>query len=87
MYCKKCGKKLPDDAVFCIHCGTKMDIHLDALLSDEGKEDSVNTTMLDKHIMSGTDKQSASSDNKRLYMEQMQVLRTVQTYKIQNILP
>ncbi len=63
MYCKKCGKKLPDDAAFCIHCGTKMDIHLDALLSDEGKEDSVNTTMLDEHIMSGTDKQSASSEN------------------------
>lgn len=25
MYCKKCGKKLPDDAVFCPTCGTKVD--------------------------------------------------------------
>lgn len=66
MYCKKCGKKLPDDAVYCINCGTKMDTHLETLLSDEGKEDSVNTTTLDEHIMSGTDKQSASSENNKM---------------------
>jgi len=29
IYCKKCGTKLPDDAVYCIKCGTKVDHPID----------------------------------------------------------
>lgn len=25
MYCRKCGNKLEDDALFCPECGTKVD--------------------------------------------------------------
>jgi uncharacterized membrane protein YvbJ len=23
MYCKKCGKEIPDDSIYCNHCGTR----------------------------------------------------------------
>jgi len=29
MYCKSCGKELPDNAAFCIHCGTATDSNND----------------------------------------------------------
>ena len=42
MYCKNCGKKLPDEAIFCGYCGVKIEkLAKDSisLLSDEPAED------------------------------------------------
>ena len=27
MYCKKCGKEIPDDSIYCNHCGTRQWVH------------------------------------------------------------
>ena len=35
IYCKKCGTKLPDDAVYCIKCGTKVDHLIDEHIDDD----------------------------------------------------
>ena len=44
MYCAKCGQQLPDDAVFCIKCGTKVTVSLNNQeLDNNSIEDTTNT--------------------------------------------
>ena len=38
MYCKKCGKQLPDDAEFCTYCGAKVDKQEDPSGVDASKK-------------------------------------------------
>lgn len=38
MFCKKCGKKISDDAIFCSFCGTKQDLHTNDLVVPEVEE-------------------------------------------------
>lgn len=44
MYCAKCGQQLPDDAVFCVKCGTKVTVSLNNQeLDNNSIEDTTNT--------------------------------------------
>lgn len=47
IYCKKCGTALPDDAVFCIKCGTKVDRPVSAQPSDVDKTQSLQAASTD----------------------------------------
>jgi|GEM_PF-645548 len=47
IYCKKCGTALPDDAAFCIKCGTKVDRPADAQPSDADKTQPLPTASAD----------------------------------------
>lgn len=47
IYCKKCGTTLPDDAAFCIKCGTKVDRPADAQPSDADKTQPLPTASAD----------------------------------------
>ena len=47
IYCKKCGTALPDDAVFCVKCGAKVDRPADAQPSDADKTQPLPTASAD----------------------------------------
>lgn len=47
IYCKRCGTPLPDDAAFCIKCGTKVDRPADAQPSDADKTQPLLTVSAD----------------------------------------
>ena len=37
MYCRKCGKKIPDEARFCPYCGTEVIIPEEIRIKEDGK--------------------------------------------------
>ncbi len=41
MFCKKCGKQISDDSVFCSHCGTKQDSCVSSSASEKDKRLSI----------------------------------------------
>ncbi len=43
MYCKKCGKEIPDDSIFCNHCGTNQKETSSADSKQEKKPDELAT--------------------------------------------
>jgi uncharacterized membrane protein YvbJ len=40
MYCKKCGKKIDDDSIYCTHCGTKQSNGIEKVISEEESNES-----------------------------------------------
>lgn len=58
MFCKKCGKKISDDAVFCSFCGAKQDVHNydsevsgvekvpNAKMCEEGEQEPIDTPVV-----------------------------------------
>lgn len=35
MYCRKCGSEIPDDSVFCLKCGTKVEVKTNDIISTD----------------------------------------------------
>ncbi len=46
MYCKKCGKEIPDDSVYCNHCGARQVAEETALVKRHVSEDEVRKGIL-----------------------------------------
>lgn len=40
MYCKKCGKKIDDDSIYCTYCGTKQSNGIEKVISEEESNES-----------------------------------------------
>ncbi len=65
MYCLKCGQQLPDDAAFCVKCGTKVTVSLNNQEVDENSTEEISFTQQNNNQQSSTD-ENDNSFNKRL---------------------
>ena len=60
MYCNKCGKKLPDDALFCPYCGS------DVVIKETANELENNTDIAEKKTIISTPTSSVSNLQKKV---------------------
>lgn len=44
MFCRKCGNEIPDDSVFCLKCGTKVEVADNTIKEDTVEEKEISTT-------------------------------------------
>lgn len=61
MYCKKCGKEIPSDSMFCKHCGSKQDI--EPSKTNSNIQDSNREVVI---VRKSTDAESASSNRNKV---------------------
>lgn len=73
LYCTNCGKKVPHEAVFCIHCGSKIEkpineASVNSTPEKENKEDSkkksASSTLLRKHTQNRVIKNQSVNERK-----------------------
>nr|WP_304101209.1 zinc ribbon domain-containing protein [Mitsuokella multacida] len=72
IYCKKCGTKLPNDAVYCIKCGTKVDYPIDE------HHDSLEKTQELPDLSTEADKVSLKNENIESTPDSPNLNRTLQ---------
>lgn len=54
MYCKKCGKEIPDDSIYCNHCGANLKEEQNTAVKQENKNEDLATVSVNTGCLKNT---------------------------------